>query len=235
MSNALYGSHRARIVATEHPAGLMKARIRLIPLWDGIPDDALPWAEYRLSIGGAFTPAIKGDLVWVEFPYGGDSRYPMITGAAQDAPKGIPNVAPEASGQGGAYEPANVGGAPALPALSPTKDFVYRRNNLLVIHSAGGGVSITNMASGSCIAMNEAGDIFHHAAGDFFLNVSGSTTIKSQGAITFESAAGFNAKSQAGMTFESAAGFKTKSQAGMTFESLAGFNAKAPLFGFSQF
>ncbi|WP_208605063.1 baseplate protein [Xenorhabdus eapokensis] len=197
----------------------MKAQVRLLALWDGIPDEVLPWAEYRLSIGGTFTPAVKGDLVWVEFPYGGGSRYPMITGAAQDAPHGIPNVAPEASGQGGAYEPSDVEGAPPLPALSPTKDFVYKRNNLLVIHSAGGGVSITNMASGSCIAMNEAGDIFHHAAGDFFLNVSGNTTIKSQGEITFESAAGF----------------KTKSQAGITFESMAGFNAKAPLFGFSQF
>ncbi|PHM51586.1 baseplate protein [Xenorhabdus hominickii] len=172
----------------------MKAQVRLLSLWDGIPDEVLPWAEYRLSIGGAFTPAVKGDLVWVEFPYGGDSRYPMITGAAQDAPNGIPNVAPEASGQGGAYEPPDVGGAPPLPALSPTKDFVYKRNHLLVIHTAGGGISITNMASGSCIGMNEAGDIFHHATGDFFLNVSGKTTITSQGEITFESAVGLKAK-----------------------------------------
>ncbi|WP_275371901.1 hypothetical protein [Xenorhabdus bovienii] len=115
MSNAIYGSHRAIIVATEHPAGLMKAKVRLLSLWDGVPDDTLPWAEYRLSIGGAFTPAVKGDLVWVEFPYGGDSRYPMITGAAQDAPNGIPNVAPEASGQSGTYEPPAIEGAPPYP------------------------------------------------------------------------------------------------------------------------
>ncbi|WP_244431802.1 baseplate protein [Xenorhabdus szentirmaii] len=147
-------------------------------------------ASYR----GAFTPAVKGDLVWVEFPYGGDSRYPMITGAAQDAPHGIPNVAPESSGQRGAYVPPAVAGSPPLPVLSPTKDLVYKRNHLLVIHTAGGGVTITNTASGACIGMNEAGDVFHHATGDYFLHVGGKTTIKSQGEITFESTAGFNAK-----------------------------------------
>ncbi|MBD2801641.1 hypothetical protein ID854_14600 [Xenorhabdus sp. M] len=82
---------------------------------------------------------------------------------------------------GGAYESPAVGGAPPLPALSPTKDFVYKRNNLLVIHTAGGGVSITNMASGACIAMNEAGDVFHHATEDFFLNVGGQNNDKVSG------------------------------------------------------
>ncbi|MDC9590737.1 baseplate protein [Xenorhabdus sp. XENO-10] len=197
MSNVIYGSHRAVIVDTKHPAGLMRAKVRLLSLWGGVPDDTLPWAEYRLSIGGAFTPTLKGDLVWVEFPYGGDSRYPMITGAAQDAPNGIPNVAPEASGQSGTYEPPAIEGAPPLPALSPPEDFVYKRNNLLVIHTAGGGISITNMASGSCIGMNEAGDVFHNATGDFFLNVGGKTTVRSKGEIAFESDEGFTAKAPA--------------------------------------
>ena len=194
MSNAISGKKRALIVATEHPDGLMKAKIRLLSLWDGLPDDALPWAEYHLPVGGAFVPSIIGDLVWVEFPYDGDSRYPLITGAAQDAPNGIPNVAPEASGQGGAYEPPAIEGAPPLPALTPTKDFVEKRNNLLIIRSAGGGASITNTETGTSIGMNEAGDVFHIVNGDYFLNVTGETTIKSKGKIIMESESGFDAK-----------------------------------------
>ncbi|HBK0767168.1 TPA: baseplate protein, partial [Escherichia coli] len=94
---------RAQIVGTVHPAGLMRAQVRVLPDWNGVPDDDLPWAEYQLPIGNAFVPTVKGDLVWVEFPYldvNGriDTRRPMIVGAAQDAPGGIPNVAPEASG-----------------------------------------------------------------------------------------------------------------------------------------
>ncbi|EKN4689582.1 phage baseplate assembly protein V [Yersinia ruckeri] len=194
MSNSINGKHRAHIVATEHPEGLMKAKIRLLSLWDNLPDSALPWAEYHLPIGGAFSPSIIGDLVWVEFPYSGDSRYPMITGAAQDALNGIPNVAPEASGQAGAYEPPAIEGAPAIPTLTPTKDFVYKRNNLLIIHTAGGGISITNTANGASIGMNEAGDVFQNAVGDYFLNIGGKTTVKSKGVISMESDSGFHAK-----------------------------------------
>ncbi|CDL83604.1 hypothetical protein [Xenorhabdus szentirmaii] len=56
MSHALYGSHRAIVVATEHPAGLMKAQVKLLTLWDSVPDAVLPWAEYRLPIGGHLPP-----------------------------------------------------------------------------------------------------------------------------------------------------------------------------------
>lgn len=194
MSNVISGKKRALIVATEHPEGLMKAKVRLLSLWDGLPEDALPWAEYHLPVGGAFAPSIVGDLVWVEFPYDGDSRYPMITGAAQDAPNGVPNVAPEASGQGGAYQPPAIEGAPALPALTPTKDFVYKRNNILIIHSAGGGVTITNTANNTSIGMNEAGDVFHRATGNYFMNVGGDVTIKAKGKINLESESGLDAK-----------------------------------------
>lgn len=194
MSNAISGKKRALIVATEHPEGLMKAKVRLLSLWDGLPEDALPWAEYHLPVGGAFAPSIVGDLVWVEFPYDGDSRYPMITGAAQDAPNGVPNVAPEASGQGGAYQPPAIEGAPPRPILTPTKDFVEKRNKLLIIRSAGGGASITNTETGTSIGMNEAGDVFHIVKGDYFLNVTGAIKMKSTGKITMESGSGFDAK-----------------------------------------
>ncbi|MGL5103041.1 MAG: baseplate protein [Plesiomonas sp.] len=195
MSNLMSGDYRATIVATNHPQGLMKAKIRLTPLWDDVPDAALPWAEYRLPIGNIFIPSLKGDKVWVRFPYNGDSRYPLITGAAQDAPNGVPNVAPEASGNGSPYQPPEVEGAPALPTLTATEDLVYARNNFIIIQSVGGGVSMTNTVTGSCIGMNEAGDVFQRATGDYFLNATGGIKMKCKGLFEFESETGVKGKS----------------------------------------
>lgn len=33
---------RAQIVGTVHPAGLMRAQVRVLPDWNGVPDDDLP-------------------------------------------------------------------------------------------------------------------------------------------------------------------------------------------------
>ncbi|EBM9177528.1 baseplate protein [Shigella sonnei] len=175
---------RAQIVGTVHPAGLMRAQVRVLPDWNGVPDDDLPWAEYLLPIGNAFVPTVKGDLVWVEFPYldvNGriDTRRPMIVGAAQDAPGGIPNVAPEASGKGNGWTPPEVDGAPPRPQISATKDFVIHRNNILEVRTAGGGYEIANTAAGSRIGMNESGQIYIIGPADVIVNAGGSVNVKS--------------------------------------------------------
>ena len=33
---------RAQIVGTVHPAGLMRAQVRVLPDWNGVPDDDYP-------------------------------------------------------------------------------------------------------------------------------------------------------------------------------------------------
>ncbi len=33
---------RAQIVGTVHPAGLMRAQVRVLPDWNGVPDDDSP-------------------------------------------------------------------------------------------------------------------------------------------------------------------------------------------------
>ncbi|EFC4117353.1 baseplate protein, partial [Escherichia coli] len=137
-----------------------------------------------LPIGNAFVPTVKGDLVWVEFPYldvNGriDTRRPMIVGAAQDAPGGIPNVAPEASGKGNGWTPPEVDGAPPRPQISATKDFVIHRNNILEVRTAGGGYEIANTAAGSRIGMNESGQIYIIGPADVIVNAGGSVNVKS--------------------------------------------------------
>ena len=103
----------------------------------------------------------------------------MIVGAAQDAPGGIPNVAPEASGKGNGWTPPEVDGAPPRPQISATKDFVIHRNNILEVRTAGGGYEIANTAAGSRIGMNESGQIYIIGPADVIVNAGGSVNVKS--------------------------------------------------------
>lgn len=169
----------------------MRAQVRLIPQWLGVPDEDLPWAEYILAIGNGFTPTKSGDPVWVEFPYidadgNPDTRRPLIVGAAQDAPGGVPNVAPEASGQGDGWKPEEVEGAPPRPSLSPTEDFVVHRNNLMELRSAGGGYEIANTASGSRIGMSEGGKIYVIGPAEIFTSAGSNVKIIAGGNIELE-------------------------------------------------
>lgn len=193
---------RAVIAGTKHPGGLVRAQIRLLPEWNGVPEENLPWAEYMLGIGNAFTPTVTGDLVWVEFPYidargKPDTRRPLIVGAAQDAPGGVPNVAPEASGQGEPWAPGEIDGAPARPKTVSTEDFVVHRNNILEVRTAGGGYEIANTAAGARVGINESGEMYLIGPGSLLLNMAGDIIAKAGGKIMFESGADTSMKSGA--------------------------------------
>ncbi|GAJ73311.1 hypothetical protein JCM18904_4190 [Vibrio sp. JCM 18904] len=93
VTNRLFGSYQAEVVNTVHPKGLYMVSVRLLGYWDAIPDKDLPFAEFLLPLGakpsgGHAVPVEKGgDLVWVDFPRNGDTRYPpRITGSLYYAP-----------------------------------------------------------------------------------------------------------------------------------------------------
>lgn len=184
----LPGKYKAVVGKTVHPDGLMMCQIKLVTLWDGIGEDDLPWAEYTFPIGAAFVPAKTGDLVWVEFPQDGDSRYPLIVGACSVAPKGTPNTPPESSGKGKPYQQANVSGAPALPAITPSADSVSRRNGLMEIRTQKGGWMMTHEGSGSRIGFNDDGEVFIYGAKWLHIGCGGKIDLNSTGDFTQKAA-----------------------------------------------
>lgn len=210
----LLGDYRATVVSIKDPTNKLKAQIRVNGLMEGIPDEALPWAEYLLPIGYQFTPCNEGDLVWVDFPYGGDSRRPRIKGAAMDWKDGKPNTAPETGGKGQAYKPDTVNGRPAQPQYKAGDDNVISRNGLLEVRTKGGGYMITNMAKHASVGFNENGDIvistsagvFIHSGGDLTLDSGGNINLKAVGEISQKSA---TVKVEASGSYELEAGNAT--------------------------
>ena len=197
--NQMNGSYRATVTDINDKTGSMKAQVKVNGLMDGIPDEALPWAEYLLPIGYTYTPVNEGDLVWVDFPYDGDTRRPRIIGAAMDwqgdpndpKTKGKPNIAPQAGGHGAAYQPPKVQGQPALPTYKVTQDQVISRNGILEVRTIGGGYTITNMAKHAIIGFNEDGDIIISTTGNVFIHAGADLTLDSGGNMTLKTAGKF--------------------------------------------
>lgn len=184
----LLGKYKAVAGKTEYTNEQILTQVKLVTLWDNIPEESLPWAEYQMPIGAVFVPAKVGDLVWVEFPQEGDSRYPLITGACMVSPKGMPNIPAEASGKGTPYQQAKVDGAPALSAVTPMADIVGRRNGLLEQRSEKGGIMFTHEKSGTRLGFNDEGELFFYAAKNMHFFSGGTIIMEAKGDYTHKAA-----------------------------------------------
>lgn len=194
VNEAINGPQRAKVVDVNDPKGLLRASVRLVGVWDSIADANLPWAERLLADSGAYTPLLAGDYVWVDFPYNGDSTRPRIVGRATDSPDGVPNLPAEVSGQGAAYTPKAVEGAPAAGTVTASKDYVYDRNGLLEIRNASGSWSVTHKESGTTMGMNDSGQVYINSQATIFVYAASDATVKSGANISVEAAGDMSLK-----------------------------------------
>lgn len=171
------GRKRAVVESIEHPDGHLKCKIRLLSLWDGIPVDDLPWAEYELPIGarvndGDFTPCKVGDYVWVRFDEY-DSRYPIITGSCYFSPNEIPNLPVETFDGEGVFEHQRTDIQPTPSPVAPHKDRVSTQNNFMIELTHEGAYRCTHKVSGTAWEITKDGELVLHASNDSYHSVGG--------------------------------------------------------------
>ncbi|RIW17898.1 phage baseplate assembly protein V [Vibrio harveyi] len=177
-SNKLYGRYRAAVVNTVHPDALYMVTVRVLDLWEAIPDEDLPYAEFLLPLGakpshGHAVPVETDDLVWVEFPRNGDTRYPLITGSVYHAPRYESNLPDDVNNK--PYQHKRSSGEPT-PEAYDRKDDLYERWGLREQKSHTGGWQITHVASGTAIEITPDGQCVIHTEGDQWRSATGNLT-----------------------------------------------------------
>lgn len=236
VTNRLFGDYQAKVISVEHPRGLYMVSVRVLGYWDAIPDEDLPFAEFLLPIGakpenGEVKPVEVGDLVWVDFPRNGDTRYPRITGSLYYAPDERSNLPPEVNGE--AFEHKRHDGEPVPPAYERT-DILYDRFGLREHRTATGGWNITHKATGTAVEITPNGDIVIHAEGNAFRSSTGNTleqvdgnlTIKVKGNVSVNANGNVTAKAGGNATIESSGSAKLKGS-DVSIESSGMINVKA--------
>jgi hypothetical protein len=179
-----YSGDYIGIVETGVHNSSMQVQVRVQNLFEGVPAVDLPWATYLLPTGsrvndGFFIPVKINDMVWVDFPFGSDTRRPRITGSVHYCPAAKPNFPNEAwPATDGRSTPYRTG---LNDPLKPTENVPEGRGDLnkppCVFKQNGvGTVRITNTnakdsgAAGSNIEITRAGDIIIHAEKSLFLS-----------------------------------------------------------------
>ena len=181
------------IVETGAHDTLMRVQVRVKDIFtDDVPAADLPWATYRLPVGsrvndGMFTPVKKGDYVWVDFPFGADTRRPRITGSVHYCPGEKPNFPDESHAPtgGGACIPLRTGLNDPVQRTEVdlnTLPCVFKQNGVCIEVSRDGTVRITNMndapdpsmgnkqCPGSNIEIDKYGRVVIHSVNSLFLS-----------------------------------------------------------------
>lgn len=198
------GRYVGEIVNVDDTSKLLRVKVNVYDIFDGIPVASLPWAYVSQTFGGRTNegltiPLHVGDVVWVEFIHG-DTRRPLIVGGVQTNINGVPNSPDDAWCGAGKYIHKRSGSEPAVPDPDYYKDVVFKQNNALIQICNGGNIRITQMTSGSAIELLPSGDIVIHSEGNIFASATGNLTATVTGNVNIESSAATTIKASNSIT-----------------------------------
>jgi uncharacterized protein YjbJ (UPF0337 family) len=202
--NALWGEYIGVVESVDDPEKFMRVRVRVYDIFPDVSEDCLPWATYKLPIGarpqeGEFVPVKVGDLVWVDFPFNGDTRRPRITGSVHYCPEGVPNLPVEAYAAD-TYHKACVfsqHGVTVLVKEDGSYLIIQKEKEAVIEIDADGKIKIAspndiylvtegnaNISAKGDVNFTAQGDVKGSAQGDVAINAGGSVDVKSTGPAT---------------------------------------------------
>lgn len=174
----------AVVLSVDDPKGLLRVQVRILGLFDGVPDADQPWATYKLPLGarageGDFTPVQVDDLVWIDFPYythgRKDTRRPRITGSLHHCPEAVPDLPAEAF-QGDGLYPHKRSHQEPKPVVQPQHSSrVYIMHGIMIEIESGGVYRVTHQASGTAFELDARGHSVLHTEGDEHRSSTGNT------------------------------------------------------------
>jgi hypothetical protein len=170
---ALWGEYIGVVESVDDPEKLMRARVRVYDIFPDVSVDSLPLATYKLPIGarpqeGEFVPVKVGDLVWVDFPFNGDTRRPRITGSVHYCPEGVPNLPVE-----------------AYAADTYHKACVFSQYGVTVLVKEDGSYLIIQKEKEAVIEIDADGKIKIASPNDIYLVTEGNANISAKGDVNF--------------------------------------------------
>lgn len=183
------------VVNVQDPEKQMRVQVRVLGIFDGVPDDKLPWATYKLPIGarvgeGDFTPVQVGDIVWVDFPYythgRKDTRRPRITGSVHHCPSGIPNLPPEAFAGAGRYQHKRSHKEPKPVEQGYHESKTYILHGMMFEVEKDSVYRITHMPTGTAFELDARGNSILHVEGDSHHSTTGDMESHAGGSVNNE-------------------------------------------------
>ena len=215
-----------QVVSVTDPENRMRVQVRVMPMFENVDQDKLPWAEYCLSPGfrageGVFIPVKVDDWVWVDFPFKGDTRRPRIIGGIHQAPGGMPAFPGDARGESYSHQRTGDEPAPTPPAYHDGSIVVDQNGALLEI-AVDSAIRVTHKASASAIEITKDGHITFHGEGQ--INVSAADNVKMicSANLNIEATGPVDVQAQSTVNVECEEAATVTSQAKVTVKGMAG-------------
>jgi hypothetical protein len=172
----------AEVVSVDDPERKYRVQVRVYDLFGDAPAGDLPWAIYKLPAGarpndGLAMPVQKGDLVWVDFPFNGDTRRPRIVGSVHHMPGKEPAIPHDAWQGGGQLQHKRAPEQPVPETPGYHEDVVFRQHGVALQITKGGAFRVTQVASGTSVEVAVDGSIVLHSEKDIFVSAEGNCLV----------------------------------------------------------